>query len=354
MAPDVVAFGPGRVNLIGDHTDYNGGLALPMAIDLGVTVTFRPSPGDVLDVRSDGYGFGRARLAFGGRPDDPSSAPVPSATSDHRWLRLVAAVADLARPETGGEVEVTTTLPDGVGLSSSAALSVALAQALGVDGEPLALARLCREAEHRIGAPVGLMDPWVCAGGRRGHALLLDFAAETAEPVPVPDGAEIVVVDSGVRRAVASSAYVERVAECQAAAAVVGPLGSATPADLVGLRDPTLRRRARHVVTECARVRLMAEALATDDLPDAGRAMGESHRSLAVDFEVSTPELDGLVADLTARPGVLGARLTGAGFGGCVVVLARPGSLDPADLPRPAWTVRASDGASRATVRPVE
>jgi galactokinase len=189
------------------------------------------------------------------------------------------------------------------------------------------------------------MDPWVCAGGRAGHALLLDFAAETAEAVAVPVDAELVVVDSGRPRTVRSSAYVERVAECEAAAAIVGPLGRATSVDLAGLRDPTLRRRARHVMTECARVRAVAEAFRSGDLVEAGHRMSESHLSLATEFEVSTPELDALVEALERRPGVLGARLTGAGFGGCVVVLSRPSALDVEALPTPAWRVAPTDGA---------
>ncbi len=171
--------------------------------------------------------------------------------------------------------DVTTTLPVGAGLSSSAALCVALARAFGVEGTPFTVARLCREAEHRVGAPVGLMDPWVCAGGWSGHALLLDFGSETATGVPVPSRCRGA---SSSTRAILGRfghpAYRARVAECEAAEAIVGPLGSATGADLAGLRDPVLRRRARHVVTECERVRATAEALAASDLVEAGRLMG--------------------------------------------------------------------------------
>jgi galactokinase len=331
----ITTSGPGRVNLIGDHTDYCGGLALPMAIDLGVTVAFTPSGGDVIDVMSEG--FGRATVPL--QPSaDAGGRDLPE------WTRLLAALVELARPVTGGSLRVTSTLPTGAGLSSSAALCVALARVFGVDGTPLSVARLCREAEHRIGAPVGLMDPWVCAGGHSGHALLLDFGAETVTRVPIPSDVEVVVVDSGRPRAVRSSAYLARVAECEAAEAIIGPLGSATEADLAGLRDPVLRRRARHVVTECARVWAAAEALSASDLVEAGRLMGESHRSLARDFEVSTPDLDELVADLEARPGVLGARMTGAGFGGCVVALSRRGVLDVGPLSLPAWRVLPTDG----------
>jgi galactokinase len=338
------ATGPGRVNLIGDHTDYNLGLALPMAIQMGVTVRFTPDPPDALDgnrsitVTSDARD-GRAVVPFD-LPPDPSVV----AEIDPPWARLVAAVIALARPASGGALQVTSTLPVGSGLSSSAALAVALAEVLGVDGPPETIARVCQAAEHLTGVPVGIMDPLCCAGARCGHALLIDFASVSTRPVPLPDDLQVVVVHSGISRTLTSSPYVSRVAECEAAAEVVGPLGAIDDADLVGLRDPILRRRARHVLTECRRVREFAEALTAEDLVTAGLLMAESHRSLAEDFDVSTPELDALVADIGRRPGVYGARLTGAGFGGCVVALAQPGALDPGSFPTPAWDVVASDG----------
>ncbi len=336
-----VSTGPGRVNLIGDHTDYNLGIALPMAIGLGVTVDVTPSDDDLVTVTSDAYPGERAVV-----PLVPDAGPAT--TFEPAWARLVAAVVGLARPAAGCTVRITSTLPRGAGLSSSAALSVALADALGVSGTAREVAGLCREAEHRTGVPVGLLDPLVCAGGLGGHALRIDFATGATADVPLPDGAGFVVVDSGIRRDLRTSAYAVRVAECEAAAAVVGPLGLAGPADLAGLRDPVLRRRARHVVTECARVDEFAEALAVGDLVAAGAVMDTSHRSLADDFEVSTPALDELVAGVRAREGVHGARVTGAGFGGCVVVLADPGALDPADLDRRAWRVEAVDGTVTA------
>jgi galactokinase len=332
------AVGPGRVNLIGDHTDYNQGLALPMAIGLGVTVRFTPSPDGHVAVTS---------TAFGAGPELPVDLPAERAAVgriEPAWARLIGAMIALSRPDSGGAVQIDATLPIGSGLSSSAALSVALAEVFGVGGDPEAVAALCQRAEHLSGVPVGAMDPLICAGGRQGYALLIDFSTMASNQTPMPEEAEIVVVDSGQQRTLRTSGYAARRAECEAAAAVIGPLGRADGTDLARLSDPVLRGRARHVVTECRRVRGCAEALTAGDLAEAGALMTESHLSLAGDFAVSTPVVDSLVEDLASQPGVLGARMTGAGFGGCVVALCRPGSVDLADLPTPAWRVRPADG----------
>jgi galactokinase len=332
------ATGPGRVNLIGDHTDYNQGLALPMAIDLGVTATLTPTTGTDLLVTSD---------AFSEQVSIPLDLPVGGdaiTALSPPWARLVGAMVALARPETGGRLHIQTTLPIGSGLSSSAALCVALADVLGVTAPAWVLARLCQQAEHLTGAPVGAMDPLVAAAGREGRALLIDFGHSAIRQVELPHDLDVVVIHSGLHRDLPTSLYAARVAECEAAAAIVGPLGAADQTDLAGLMDPVLRARARHVVTECRRVRDFAHALSDHDLAAAGSLMIESHRSLAGDYEVSTPELDGLVAELSGRPGVFGARMTGAGFGGCVVALTRPGALALEGWPTGAWRVRASDG----------
>ncbi len=332
------ATGPGRVNLIGDHTDYNLGLALPMAIDLGIDVTFTPEAGQRLSVRSSTFPSGvelPLRIDSGARAFGDLQ---PS------WARLISAMVALSPPPTAGSLEIASTLPTGAGLSSSAALCVALVEVFGHGGTPQSIARLCQKAEHLIGAPVGIMDPLVCAGATSGHALLIDFSTSVTRQVPMPVGVDVVVVDSGERRAVRSSAYSTRVAECETAAAVVGPLGLADPTGLDGLGDPVLLRRARHVVSECRRVRDFSAALDSGDLVGAGRLMSESHQSLAVDFEVSTPAVDDLVESLQSIPGVFGARMTGAGFGGCVVALSHPGAVDLEALTTLAWRVRASDG----------
>jgi galactokinase len=199
------------------------------------------------------------------------------------------------------------------------------------------------------------MDQLVSMAGVAGHALEIDFATLAYETVPIPTDAELVVVHSGIGRDLVHSPYAARRAECDAAALELGyPLGQAAEADLPGLVDPVLRRRTRHVATECARVRSMAEAFRRGDLVGAGHLMDESHRSLAEDFEASTGAVDALVEVLRQTPGVHGARMTGGGFGGCVVALSRPGAIDVdgAEWRGRAWRVVASDGARASTPVP--
>jgi galactokinase len=246
-----------------------------------------------------------------------------------------AVVAELG---VGGGFDgwIDSTVPIGAGLSSSAALEVAVAIALGFTGPPLELARLCQRAEHRAtGVPTGIMDQLTSAAGVEGHALLIDCTTLEVTPVPLPDGVDVVVVDSGQRRALVGSAYAQRAAECAAAEAVVGPLRTATVDAVAGMADGVVGRRARHVVTENARVAAFVAALEAGDVEATGRLMDASHASLRDDFEVSTPVVDALVARLARMPGVLGARMTGGGFGGCVVALTRAGALQEGWLVRP-------------------
>lgn len=337
----VRAHSPGRVNLIGDHTDYCQGVALPMAIDLGTTVSFVPDAGYRVVLRSSG----EPELA-----DVDVHVPLDRAQLERiepPWARLVAAMVAVARPVSGGTGVVETTLPVGAGLASSAALEVALALAFGFQAEPRVMARACQRAEQAAtGVASGLMDQLVVAGAQEGCALLIDFSDLSCSPVAVPAEAETVVVHSGASRTLARSGYAARRAECEAAAHRLGPLGLLGPEEGMGLPDPVLRRRVRHVVTECDRVRWFAAALSAGDLAEAGRLMIASHLSLSRDFEVSTPALDDLVGHLVRVPGVHGARLTGAGFGGCVVALADPGAVDLASFTTPAWRVRPSAGAA--------
>ncbi len=329
------AFAPGRVNLIGDHTDYSGGLVCPVAIELGTTVELEPG-GDRVELVSESE-HGRADIAL----DVGDPAAVQPA-----WGRYAAGVVAVLRPGQGGRGRVSTTLPVGAGLASSAALEVALALALGADrSDPVRLALACQQAEQLAsGVPCGVMDQLASAGGVAGHALVIDCSTLDHEPVPVPPGVDIVVVHSGHARALAGSPYARRRAEVEAAEAALGRrLADVAPPEVEGLGDPVLRRRARHVARENARVRAFSAALAAGDLDTAGALMVESHVSLRDDFDVSTPVLDRLVSRLVATPGVWGARLTGAGFGGCVVALAEPGAVT--GLPERSWVVHPSAGA---------
>jgi galactokinase len=323
------AFAPGRVNLIGDHTDYMGGLVLPMAIDLGTTIEGEVG-GDAVVLRSD-------------QQEKPAIVPldvVDPRTVDPTWARYVAAVVSEMRPATGFSGEVRSTLPLGRGLSSSAALEVAVALVLGASGPALEIARLCQRAEHLAsGVPCGIMDQLTCLAGVHGSALLIDCRTFDVDEVALPDGAEVVVVDSRQERQLAESAYADRRAQCEAAEREVGSLRDAGLDDLSQIADPVAKRRARHVITENRRVLDFAAALRSSDLTAAGQLMTASHASLRDDFEVSTPELDTLVERLGSTSGVYGARLTGAGFGGCVVALADLGALTEG------WRVTASSGA---------
>ncbi len=325
----VFARAPGRVNLIGDHTDYTGGLVMPMAIERGTTVEGTPG-GDAVRLTS---------ADFEGEAIVPLDVGEPR-TLEPAWARYVGGVVSVLRPTEGFVGRVSTTLPVGAGLSSSAALEVAVALALGFEGTAAELAVACQRAEQvASGVPCGVMDQLASAAGREGHALVIDCSSLAIEAVALPNEADIVVVHSGQARQLAASAYAARRRECELAETMVGPLRRAGPGDVDSISDPVVKARARHVVTENERVRQFADALARDDLPMCGAVMTASHASLRDDFEVSTPALDALVVQLVSRAGVLGARLTGAGFGGCVVALARPGAVSEG------WHLRAGAGA---------
>jgi galactokinase len=329
--PQVIARAPGRVNLIGDHTDYAGGVALPMAIDLATTVTGT-------------RGGDRVQLVSGAQtePADLQLPVVDPASVEPAWARYVAGVVAEVQPPVGLTGTVESTVPLGGGLSSSAALEVAVALAVGADSDPLPLALLCQRAEQRAsGVPSGLMDQLASVRGREGHALLIDFTTLEITEVPVPSSVDVVVIDSGQSRTLAGSAYAERRADVERAAMMIGPLRDASAGMLRSIDDDLARRRARHVISENARVRDFASALTEGDLVAAGELMVASHESLRDDFDVSTDVLDALVGELWDTPGVYGARLTGAGFGGCVVAMCEPGALAGQG-----WHVRAAAGAS--------
>jgi galactokinase len=322
---------------MGDHTDQTGGRVLPMAIDLGTSVVGERG-GDRLRLRTTwAEEAGAVELGLDGTGDDE----LPS------WGRAVAAVAARVRPPLGCTATVTSTLPIGAGLSSSASFVVAVALALGFEGTPLELALLGQAAERAAtGVPCGIMDHLAVAAGVAGHALRIDCHTREVDPVPLPADLEVIVVHSGQHRILSATPYAERVDDLLAAEAIVGPLRLAAIEDLAALTDPRLRRRARHVVTENQRVDAMVAALQAADRPGLTAVLTASHASLRDDLEVSTPVVEDLVEALAAAPGVLGARVTGAGFGGCVVALAEAGAAVPDVGHR--WHVQASAGATCA------
>ncbi len=320
---------PGRVNLIGDHTDYTGGMVLPMAIDRWTEI--RGIPADTISLHSNDEPQ-PAELAL--HIDDPQHV-------EPHWARYVAGVVAEMQPYGGIKGTVASDIPIGAGLSSSAALEVAVALALGFDGDALSLAQLCRRAEIRAsGVPCGIMDQLVIAAGIADHALLIDCGDVTIEPVAIPEDVEV-VVQFVAHRALVGSAYAQRVAECATAEELIGPLRTAELTDTLSIADPVIRARAQHVVSENQRVRDFVSVLNDRDLRAAGMLMVASHYSLRDLYLTSTPVMDAAVEHLTAQPGVYGARMTGGGFGGCVVVLAEPGALAEG------WVVRAVDGAHR-------
>ena len=329
---------PGRVNLIGDHTDYAGGLALPCAIDLGITISGTHQQGRVV-LQSDALA---GVVAF----DLDTASNI--ASIEPQWGRYIATVAQELRPAQGFTASVISTLPPGAGLSSSAALEIASALSFGFTGSPMDLALVGQRAElAAVGVPCGLLDQLSIVFGRADHAMVIDFADNAIEHVAFPDDLDIVVLHSGQERELADSQYAERRAVCELAAERIGPLVNASTSDINSLTGD-VQRRARHVASECERVRRAAVALDDNDPTTVGQLMTQSHASLRDDFEVSTPVLDELVERLNSTPGVYGSRLTGAGFGGCVVALSDRGAIsDPNALSGRGWIVRPSDGARR-------
>ena len=320
---------PGRVNLIGDHTDYTGGLVFPMAIDRGITLTATPDESRIHLTSAEVDDEVDVAVPFDG---DPS-------TVQPQWGSFVASVAREIGAVTGMRGHLVSNIPAGAGLSSSAALECAVALALGFTGSPLELAQAARRAEHAAtGVPTGIMDQYCIAAATDGHATMIDCHTLVVDHVPIPHDVEI-VVQFIAHRTLLGSEYSDRVAECARAESEIGPLRNADLDDVARISDTTVRHRARHVVNENQRVRDFVAALRAGDYAAAGRLMTQSHASLRDDYATSTVTMDEAVAAAVATPGVFGARMTGGGFGGCLVALAVPGTMTDG------WVVRASPGA---------
>lgn len=320
--PDLF-YAPGRVNLIGEHTDYNLGLVLPVAIDLACYAASAPNREGVLRVHSLNLEQSRQWPV----------AQLLKLTPQRHWSDYVAGVARELGLQRGYDLMIQSTVPLGAGLSSSAALEVATALALGWQGElpSLPLAQLCQRVDNGfLGIPAGIMDQYASVFGSADSAIRLDCRSLQSELVPLPSSAALIVVNSGVHHEHSQSAYRTRVEECAAAAKAMGveALRDASLGLLKTIPDQVLRRRARHVLTENLRVLSFITAAARGDVAGLGHLMSDSHRSLRDDYEVSCPEVDFLVNAALAIEGVWGARITGGGFGGCTITLLRPEQAD--------------------------
>ena len=325
----IAAGAPGRVNVIGEHTDYSGGFVFPAAIPLRCRVALAARPGR--RVRA----FSENRAA-----DGTLEYELGGETPGRGWLDYLQGVTRiLARGSDridGFDLVIAADIPPGAGLASSAALAVATLRALraafGLSFDDLALALIARRAENEfVGAPVGIMDPMASSLAPEGSALFLDTRSLAHEEVPIPPDAELAVIDSGIPHEHARGGYRTRRAECDEAArrlevAELRDVLGRDPETVAGALPDPLGRRVRHVLTENMRVLDAVHAWRARDSVRAGELMKESHRSLSEDFEVSTPEIDRLADLANARDDVFGARLTGGGFGGSVLLLARRGS----------------------------
>lgn len=339
MPDNVTAFAPGRANLIGEHTDYNAGLALPFAISEGVTVVARALREPRIEASATDFG-------------ETDSFPLDAPERAEGWRAFVrGAVGELAGSGIalrGAALEISGTVPHGGGLSSSAALEVALTLALlaladAPEPDRLSLAQLCSRIENEwVGAQTGLLDQISSLFGEAEHALRIDFRALTVEPVPLALGDyTLVTLDSGEQHANAASGYNERRAECAEACRALGvaTLREADLAEVEALPSP-LRERARHVLTENERVQATVDALAHGDLERVGALLDASHRSLRDDYAISTPAVEAAVTRLKDA-GAIGARIVGGGFGGNVLGLLGPGATPPEE----AIVVRPGGGA---------
>ena len=321
--PQWIVRAPGRVNLIGEHTDYNDGFVLPLAIDRAIWIALGARPDRRVAVHSADF-------------HEPGEFSLEQLVHQQAgWLEYLKGVAwslqEAGYSLTGWEGVVQGDVPQGAGLSSSAALEVATARAFAAVGawnwEPVAMAKLGQRAENQwVGVNCGIMDQLISATGRAGHAVLIDCRSLELAPVPFPPGVAVAILDTATRRGLVDSEYNERRARCEAAARTFA-VRALRDVDMsrfereAGRLDDTTRRRARHVISENQRTLDAAQAMRHGDVRALGRLMNESHASLRDDFQVSSDALNAMVECARRHPACYGARMTGAGFGGCAVAL---------------------------------
>ncbi len=329
-APDLIVRAPGRVNLIGEHTDYNDGFVFPMAIDRAVWIALRP--------RSDHHVIARM-IDFDATFELSLSTLEKEATSPAEYIKGVAwALSEMGYELTGWEGVIQGDVPIGAGLSSSAALEMAVACAFsavsGFEWEASAMAKVGQKAENEwVGLSSGIMDQMISAGGESGHALLIDCRSLESTPAPLPPDTAVVVLDTSTRRGLVDSKYNERRSQCEQAASFFGvPALRDVSLEQFNARsdelDAVTMRRARHVITENVRTLQAQKAMENGDAIQLGQLMNASHISLRDDYEVSSEALDSIVECAQQHPACYGARMTGAGFGGCAVALVNAQAIE--------------------------
>jgi galactokinase len=341
--PTHLAHAPGRVNLIGEHTDYNDGFVLPMALERAAWMAMAPRQDGVVRLAADDLGHDGTFTVESARSlDQRGGKSTIGGRARTGWIEYPRGVAwslqDADFPLRGFDGALASDVPRGAGLSSSAAVELATAASFavssGFDWDAKAMARLMQRVEnHWIGVQSGIMDQLIGAAGVAGHALLIDCRDLSLRPVPIPEEVALVVLDTGTRRALVGSAYDDRRAACERVAEQLGvpALRDANEAmlDAAAPRlDPVDGRRARHVIRENARTLRAADALADGDVERVGAEMDASHVSMRDDFEISSPALDAMVDAARHAPGCLGARMTGGGFAGCAVALVRSADVE--------------------------
>ncbi len=329
--PTYLTYAPGRVNLIGEHTDYNDGFVLPMAIGRGVWVAARPRTDDQFRVHSTDYS---GTISFS--RDQLQDSTLPHWTSHVRGVWYLLGQRGITLPTA--DIAIAGNVPIGAGLSSSAAIEISMIElGLALSNQQMTQgqkALLGVEIEHKfMGMPSGVMDQMTSAASSEGHAILIDCRSLETRPIHLPDGVSVVVIDTAKRRQLVGSAYVDRRRQCEEAAQMIG---------VSHLRDATLEqveayqeqlgdiryRRARHIVTENARTLQAADILQNGDAVTMGKLMNESHYSMRDDFEISWAEADLITEMARNLPGCFGARMTGGGFGGCCVALVKSDTVD--------------------------
>ncbi|XP_060620655.2 galactokinase isoform X1 [Anolis sagrei] len=337
MEPRVAVSAPGRVNLIGEHTDYNQGFVLPMALQMSTVMVGSPREDKTICIVTTAEEAEEPRKVEFTVPEEG----VTLNPGEPHWANYVKGVVQhyKAAPLSGFNAVISSNVPLGGGLSSSASLEVAvytfLQQLCPDDGDPVAKALVCQKAEHTFAMmPCGIMDQFISVMGKEGHALLIDCRSLETRLVPLADPNVVVLItNSNVRHTLTGSEYPTRRHQCEEAAKVLGKpsLREATLADLEKakvLLSQEVYRRAKHVIGEIERTAMAVEALQSRDYRQFGQLMVESHNSLRDDYEVSCPELDELVSAAMEVPGVYGSRMTGGGFGGCTVTLLESGAAE--------------------------